>query len=184
MTGALATLLRERGEQPAEVVVSVPITSRRTAGTQQLGNQTGVVPLAIPTLPDREARFRRITELSHADRGGHRGSSAAPMGLVFRALAAMRLFQVFIDHQRLVHTFVTNVRGPQDVIRLASCPVESIIPMAITPGNVGVCFDVLSYAGKLVLTVVADTGVVPEQERLTSLLAEEFASLGAVGPTS
>ena len=55
-----------------------------------------------------------------------------------------------------------------------------MIPLAITPGNVGVCFDILSYAGRLVVTVVADPDIVPEQDLLTSLLAEEFAQLLAV----
>ena len=52
-----------------------------------------------------------------------------------------------------------------------------MIPAAVTPGNVGVCFDVLSYAGGLVVTVVADPDIVPEQDQLTSLLAEELAGL-------
>jgi hypothetical protein len=55
-----------------------------------------------------------------------------------------------------------------------------VIPLAITPGNVGVCFDILSYAGGLVVTVVADLAIVPEQDLLTSVLAEELAQLLAV----
>ena len=42
-----------------------------------------------------------------------------------------------------------------------------MIPVAVTPGNVGVCFDILSYAGDLVVTVVADPDVVAEQDLLT-----------------
>jgi hypothetical protein len=43
-----------------------------------------------------------------------------------------------------------------------------------------VCFDILSYAGGLVVTVVADLAIVPEQDLLTSVLAEELARLLAV----
>jgi diacylglycerol O-acyltransferase len=178
VTGALAAVLRRRGEQPGELVVSVPISARRTAATaNQLGNQTGVVPLAIPTLSDQDARLRRITAMSHSRTGAPRGTSAGPMSLVFRAMGALGIFQVFIDHQRLVHTFVTNVRGPQAPVQFAGHPITTVIPLAITPGNVGVCFDILSYAGGLVVTVVADPDIVPEQELLTSLLAEELAHL-------
>jgi diacylglycerol O-acyltransferase / wax synthase len=56
--------------------------------------------------------------------------------------------------------------------------------LAITPGNVGVCFDILSYAGRLVATVVADPDIVPEQDLLTSLLAEELAQLLTVDAAS
>jgi len=177
VTGALAAILDLRGEEPSELVVSVPISARRAATADQLGNQTGVVPLAIPTLSDQDARLRRITAMSHSRTGVTRGTSAGPMGLVFRAMGALGIFQVFIDHQRLVHTFVTNVRGPQAPVHFAGHPTTTVIPLAITPGNVGVCFDILSYAGRLVATVVADPDIVPEQDLLTSLLAEEFAQL-------
>jgi diacylglycerol O-acyltransferase / wax synthase len=165
-------------------VVSVPISARRSATTDQLGNQTGVVPLAIPTLSDQDARLHRITAMSHSRTGVTRGMSAGPMGLVFRAMGALGIFQVFIDHQRLVHTFVTNVRGPQAPVHFAGHLITTVIPLAITPGNVGVCFDILSYAGGLVVTVVADPDIVPEQDLLTSLLAEELAQLLAVNAAS
>ena len=99
------------------------------------------------------------------------------MGLVFRALGTLHLFQLFIDHQRLVHTFVTNVRGPETPVQFAGHRVARVIPAAVTPGNVGVCFDILSYAGGLVVTVVADPDILPEQDLLTSLLVEELAGL-------
>jgi hypothetical protein len=184
VTGALAAILRLRGEEPSELVVSVPISARRAATTDQLGNQTGVVPLAIPTLSDQDARLHRITAMSHSRTGVTRGMSAGPMGLVFRAMGALGIFQVFIDHQRLVHTFVTNVRGPQAPVHFAGHPITTVIPLAITPGNVGVCFDILSYAGGLVVTVVADPAIVPEQDLLTSVLAEELAQLLAVNRAS
>ena len=177
VTGAMAGVLRLRGERPDELVVSVPVSARRTATVAHLGNQTGVAPLAIPTLADQGERLRCITAMSSARRAAARGTSAGPMGLVFRVLGALRLFKPFIDHQRLVHTFVTNVRGPETVARLAGHPIVEIVPVAVTPGNVGVCFDILSYAGGLVMTVVADPDVVPEQDLLTSLLTEELDRL-------
>ncbi|MEO7235202.1 MAG: WS/DGAT domain-containing protein, partial [Lapillicoccus sp.] len=104
-----------------------------------------------------------------------RGSSSMPMGLAFRALAALGVFRFFIDHQRLVHTFVTNVRGPTASMSFAGHDVVTMVPFAVTPGNVGVSFQVLSYAGQLVVTVVADPDVVGEQDLLTSRLQEELA---------
>ena len=177
VTGAMAAVLRQRGEQPGEFVVSVPISGRRTATANHLGNQTGVVPLRIPTLSDQDARLKCIMAETNARRGVSRGTSAGPMSLAFRAMGALGLFQIFIDHQRLVHTFVTNVHGPEAPVHLAGHRISRMIPAAVTPGNVGVCFDVLSYAGVLVVTVVADPDIVPEQDQLTGLLAEEFAGL-------
>jgi hypothetical protein len=179
VTGAIADVLARRGEDPGQLVVSVPISARRTTTVDQLGNQTGVRPLAIPTLADQDARLRSIIAVSKARPGAPRGSSAGPMGGVFRALGALGIFQVFIDHQRLVHTFVTNVRGPQTLVHFAGRPISRVIPVAITPGNVGVCFDILSYAGRLVTTVVGDPDIVPDQDLLTQLLDDEFTHLVA-----
>ena len=49
------TLLSEfhaRGEHPARLVVSVPVSGRPSATADRLGNNTGVRPIAVPTLAD------------------------------------------------------------------------------------------------------------------------------------
>jgi hypothetical protein len=158
-------------------VVSVPVSSRRSAIADQLGNQTGVAALSIPTIPDRDARLRRIADMTRNQKAHPRGSSGAPLGVVFRGLARLGIFQPFIDHQRLVHTFVTNVRGPETPVRFAGHEILTLIPVAVTPGNVSVCFDVLSYGGRLRVTVVVDPDLVPEADVLTHLLAEELSDL-------
>ena len=177
VTGALSAFLRHRGEHPTELVVSVPVSSRRSASADRLGNQTGVVPLSIPTIPDRDARLRRIADMTRNSKAHPRGSSAAPLGVVFRGLARLGIFQLFIDHQRLIHTFVTNVRGPDRTLRFAGHEILTLIPVAVTPGNVSICFDVLSYRGRLLVTVVVDPGLVPEGDVLTRLLSEELGNL-------
>ena len=185
VTGALAAILRLRGG-------SSPANSWCRCRSR-LGVRPPPISLATRQVSSRW-RFRhsptrtrdcdRITAMSHSRTGVTRGTSAGPMGLVFRAMGALRIFQVFIDHQRLVHTFVTNVRGPQAPVHFAGHPITTVIPLAITPGNVGVCFDILSYAGSLVVTVVADPDIVPEQDLLTNLLAEELAQILAVNRAS
>jgi WS/DGAT/MGAT family acyltransferase len=177
VAGALNGLLRSRGERVGQLVASVPVSDRRSTSADRLGNHTGVMPLALPLLADPAARLRAVSALTAAHRSASPGASSAPLGLAFRALARIGAFQVFIDHQRLVHTFVTNVRGPTVPCHLAGHRVGELIPVAITPGNVGVSFDVLSYAGRLVVTLVADPVVVPDQDQLTSGLAEELARL-------
>jgi len=177
IVGAMAGTLERRGECPPELVVSIPISARRGTTADRLGNQAGVVPLVLPTTPDSLDRLDRIATISKARRGTSPGASAGPLGLVFRALGRLGLFQPFIDRQRLVNTFVTNVRGPATAMTLGGRPVVGLVPIAVNPGNVGVSFDILSYAGRLGVTVVADPKVVPDQDLLTDLLAAEFRRL-------
>lgn len=197
VAGAIAARLATRGEHPRALIVSVPISGRGEAASGDLGNANGVVPVRVPTSPDAQVRLRAIAEVmaphrQHAldQRVGRaarssagRASSSGPLGVAFRLLARVGLFQAFIDRQRLVHTFVTNLRGPRDPLHVAGHRVRSVLPVAITPGNVGVTFDVLSYAGTLGITVVADPDVVSDQAELTAALERELRALTPPSPS-
>lgn len=170
VSSALIDLLAERGERPARLVVSVPISGRRAATTGDLGNDVGVVPVAIPTDAGPEQRLRLIAAQTAKAKQGDRGSSAVILSWLFRGLATVGLGQYFVDHQRLVHTFETNLRGPQQRLSVAGCRVERIVPVAVNPGNVAVSFDVLSYAGNLGITIVSDPAQVPDPDHLAALV--------------
>lgn len=182
---AVAATLADRGEAPDSLVVSVPYSGRASTDATALGNQTGVVPFRIPLDVDRDARLLAVARMSRAQRSRPRAASAAPLGVGFRALARLGLLQWFVDRQRLVNTFVTNVHGPAHPWRFCGCLVTRLVPVAVTPGNVGATFDALSYAGTLSITVVTDPDVVPDSHRLASHLAQEFRDLtGSTGGTA
>ena len=179
VTGALFDLLAGRGEHPAELVVSVPISARRQASAEQLGNEVGAVPITVAAQSDPLARLQAIAARTRQAKGEQRGHSALILGWLFRGLGRLHLGQYFLDHQRLVHTFETNLRGPQARVRIAGCEVVQIVPMAVNPGNVGVSFDVLSYAGGLVIAIVADPVAVPELDQLAAFVADQLDALTA-----
>jgi hypothetical protein len=117
----------------------------------------------VPAVPDPAVRRAAVVAQRARVAAPERGGSAAVLTAAFRALAAVRAFQPFIDHQRLVHTFVTIVRGPAHHLRVAGAEVAAVVPVAVNPGNVAVSFDVLSYAGTLVVTLVCDRGWCPSR---------------------
>jgi len=178
VVGALAGLLGARGEHPRRLVVSVPVTARLT-GDRRPGNDNGILPLAVPAGLDRAARVRHVAAATARRKARPRGRSALPLGAAFRGLAALGWFRWFVEHQRLVHTFETNVRGPAERLRIAGHEVSALIPVAVSPGNVGASFAVLSYAGELAVTVVTDPDIVPDDETLVALLAHELEALAA-----
>ena len=124
--------------------------------------------MRVPGVGDPAVRLDAVVGERSRMRGAGRGGSAALLTPAFRALAAVGAFQAFVDHQRLVHTFVTNVRGPTGRLRLAGAEVTHVVPVAVNPGNVVVSFDVLSYAGELVVTLVCDPDAVPESAWLAA----------------
>ena len=123
--------------------------------------------------------MQAIAARTRQAKGEQRGHSALILGWLFRGLGRLHLGQYFLDHQRLVHTFETNLRGPQARVRIAGCEVVQIVPMAVNPGNVGVSFDVLSYAGGLVIAIVADPVAVPELDQLAAFVADQLDALTA-----
>ena len=76
-----------------------------------------------------------------------------------------------------MHTIVSSLHGPDRGITLGGSPVVSIVPLvSAETGNVRVSFDVLSYAGTLTVTAVADPDTVPDLSTLTAALRAALGS--------
>ncbi|MGV8976715.1 MAG: wax ester/triacylglycerol synthase domain-containing protein [Cellulomonas sp.] len=174
VTGAMARILRDRGEDVADLVVSVPVSARASTTSHDLGNRVGVMPVRAPVQGSVPIRLARVAELTRVMKSQARGSSAALVGPVFRLLAAAGLFGWFVDRQRLVNSFLTNMAGPNRPLTFAGARIVRIIPVTITAGNVGVAFAALSYAGRLTVTVIVDPDVVPEADAVAAALAVEL----------
>jgi len=183
VTGALHRLLAERQESVETFVLSVPVSFRRSTTGQHLGNRSGVTPLHLPGVGEPFGRLRAVARITAAAKLNPPGALNALLGPGFRLLAWTGLYQRFIDHQHSVHTFVTNLRGPETTLSLGGHPVVSVIPLAVASGNITVSFAVLSYAGQLTVTLIADPETCPDLSRLRDLLQGELEVLaGSVRP--
>jgi len=176
VTGALRELLASRGETLDAATVSVPVSARQQALGGQLGNQVGVMPVTLPAAGGLACRVTRIAAVTRERKRTARGTSAALLGPPFRLLASTPALHWFFNHQRLVHTFVTNLRGPTRPLAFAGAPVRAVFPIPGTTGNVPVTFGALSYAGTLWLSVLSDPARLPDVEVLTAALRRELAS--------
>jgi diacylglycerol O-acyltransferase / wax synthase len=179
IAAALHRLLSIRGELVDQFVISVPFSARRQAGAGDLGNKSGVIPLHVPGVGDPARRLESVAVATRAAKQAQRGASTALLGPFFRLLAAAGLFRWFIDRQRLIHTFVSNLRGPESRLSFLGCPITSIIPLSAASGNVTVSFAVLSYAGSLTITLIADPDTCPDLSDLRDALEEEVRVLTA-----
>ena len=177
VTGALSRLLAGRGEILNAVTVSVPVSLRRSASVHDLGNQTGVTVLRLPAAGEARARLRSVANLSRTARHFAPEASNALFYWAFRVLAGLGLYGRFLDRQRVNHTFVTNLRGPETRMSLGGFPVLDLIALSTQGGNVTVSFAVLSYAGRLTITLIADPQTCPDLDRLQFLLQAELACL-------
>lgn len=175
--GALGALLAHRGEHVDPFVISVPVSGRSQAAAGALGNQVGVMPVAVPLAGDAKTRLQAVASATRARRTQARGASAVLLAPAFRALAAVHLIGWAVNHQHLVHTFATNLQGPVSPVSFLGTSVSEIVPLNVLAGNVAVAFAVMSYAGSVTVTITADPAVVPELDILTEALHQQLDQL-------
>ncbi|MFG1944150.1 wax ester/triacylglycerol synthase domain-containing protein [Nonomuraea sp. NPDC048826] len=183
VTGALRELLRRRGEHVEALSVSVPVSARSTTTSGELGNRFGVLIAALPVVGDAGQRMRRIASLlAERKKAAGQASAANLFGPLFRLLAALGLYRRYLRRQLRIHTLVSNVRGPDRTLTFADAAIREIIPVAVAEsGNVTVSFEILSYDGTIVITLIADPDNVPDLDALAALLREELAGITAGG---
>ena len=182
VASALHDLLASRGEVLDEVVISMPMSERRRAATGELGNHSGVVAIAVRTVGDPGILLREVSTATRAAKQSPLGVSTALLAPLFRALALVGLMQWFTTRQHLIHTFVSNLRGPGSPLTLAALPVTRVIPLSLTSGNVTASFTALSYAGRLTLTMCADPDTCPDVGVLTGALSRQLTALTGPDP--
>lgn len=166
---------KEGGQSPPTARGAVQ-PAEPDAATGRLGNRAGVMPVTLPARGDMASRLTRTAAITRSRKAPAPGASAAVVGVVFRALAWLRVLRWFVNHQHMVHTFVTNLRGPGERLEFNGAAVAAVIPISLTTGNVTVAFGVLSYAGTLTITVVADPGRLPDLRFLIAALQAELAA--------
>ena len=176
---ALHRLLAIRGEQVDDFVISVPFSARPLTHARDLGNQSAIIPIHVRAVGDPAQRLESLATTTRAAKDSLRGASNALLGPFFRILAAAGTYRWFIDHQRMIHTFVSNLRGPASGQEFLGHPIATIIPLSAATGNVTVSFAVLSYAGSLTITVIADPDACPDLSELRDLLEDELGALTA-----
>jgi WS/DGAT/MGAT family acyltransferase len=183
VAGALHTVLERRGESVDPLVVSVPVAIRRSATAGQLGNEVSPMLVAVSCAAAPAERVRQVAAATRARRAAATEPlPPALLGPVFRVAARLGLVHAYMNRQRQLHTLVTNLRGPDRPLRFGGARVSAIVPVAAgDSGNVTVSFDVLSYAGTLSITVVADADRVPDLSHLAAALDAELDAMAA-GP--
>ena len=170
----LRLLAARRGERPRDVVASVMVGGRTSAEATGLGNVVGVMPVRLPADGARARQLERVAAVTREHKVADRGASAGLLRPGFAVLARLGLMKWFINHQRLVNVFVTNLRGPASPQLLCGAVITDVLPVALLAGNVSLSFGVMSYAGSLVVVIVADPALNPDLHFLAESLQTEL----------
>ena len=166
VAGGLRQLLAGRGEDVRELAlrVMVPVSLHREQPGRASGNRDAVMLVPLPLgEPDPVRRL----ELIAAETAARKGRARPPMGGgLFGLVAVQRAWYRLLARQRTVNVVVTNVPGPPVPLYLAGARLLELFPVAAIMGNLTLAVAVLSYAGQLNLTVIADRDTCPDLEVL------------------
>ncbi|HXQ54426.1 MAG TPA: wax ester/triacylglycerol synthase family O-acyltransferase [Actinomycetes bacterium] len=164
VAGGLRRLLAGRGEDPDGLVlrVMVPVSLHRERPGRASGNQDSVMLVPLPVgEPDPVRRL----ELIAAETAVRKRDLRPQMGGGLMGLAAVqRAWYRALARQRTVNLSVTNVPGPPAPLYLAGTRLLELFPVVSLMGNLTLAVAVLSYAGQLTLTAVADRDTCPDVE--------------------
>jgi WS/DGAT/MGAT family acyltransferase len=162
IAGGLRELLLSRGEPIGELVLRamVPVSLHGKQAGHASGNQDGwmVVPLPIGE-PGHLRRLHLITAET-----AERKKNARPQVTsgIFRFALAQRALCHHLPRQRYMNISVSNVPGPPVPLYLAGAPLLEVFPLVPITGNMTLGIGVLSYAGQLNITAVADRDGCPD----------------------
>jgi diacylglycerol O-acyltransferase / wax synthase len=160
--GGLRGLLLDRGEHVEHLVLRamVPVSLHREQPGHATGNLDGwmVVPLPVGE-PDHVRRLQLI-----AVETAERKKKARPPVIsgIFRFALAQRALCHHLPRQRYMNLSVSNVPGPRVPLYLAGAPLLEVFPVVPITGNMTLGIGVLSYAGQLNLTAIADRDGCPD----------------------
>lgn len=178
LAGALRTYLLGRdGAVPSDLNVRgvVPVNLRPLEEAYKLGNEFGLVFLALPLgIADPLDRIFEVRKRMTAIK------QSPEAYLAFQILRALGLApkQVFDLVVTLFGTkataVVTNVVGPREPIYFAGRRMRQAMFWVPCAGRLGLGVSLLSYAGQVWLGVQADAGLVPDPSALLDGFAGEL----------
>jgi diacylglycerol O-acyltransferase len=177
VAGGLRELLARRGEDVQGLTQRAMVTiSMHDEDPGQIeGNKPGwmMVPLPLGE-PDPVRRLELIAAETTARK--HKPRMEAGSG-IFRFVAIQRVWYRLFPRQRSVNLVVTNAPGPPVPLYLAGARLLEVFPMMPTMGNLTLVIGVLSYAGQLNITAVADREACPDLEVFADGVRRAFDDL-------
>ena len=148
---------------------------------EALGNRFGLfapdLPMSVADPLERLAAFKQhIGHLKHT-----------PEGYVTRAIVEVAGMTP-VEVERLVIRFftsktsvvITNVAGPRQKLYLAGNPIGQFNFWVPQTAGIGLGVSIFSYAGEVVVGVMANAKLVPDPEAIVAAFEAEFAALQAL----
>ena len=182
MSGALARWLRSRGvrTQGLELRGCVPVSIRSDDEQGQMNNRITIMTAPLPVYADEPVERLRIVS------GAMKGLKDSKQALGAEVIAGLENFQpptIFARASRLhfstraYNLLVTNVPGPQFPLYLLGRELEELIPVAFLAPDQTLAVAIMSFNGKVNVSLIADYDSFPDLDELAAHVADCTAEL-------
>jgi len=179
IAGGLRNYLLERdaGWQPPTLRAVVPVNLRplNEPIAAELGNEFG---LMLPTLPVDEPDPARRIDSVHAIMADLKRTNQPAVifgGIASAGLGAPSWTQALIaryaDSASLI---ITNVPGPRRRLTVGGASLRDMIFWVPMSGSLPLGVSILSYAGRMILGLAADAGIIPDLDVLVGHVETEL----------
>lgn len=181
VAGALRRYLLEVGDTvppDCEFRAMVPVNLRREGTRQKLGNEFGLVPLALPIgIEDPVARLHEVQCRMSQLKGSYTALVAMSMLGVLGATPRSVQTEVQDFFTRKASAVMSNVPGPRSALYLAGSKLEQSMFWVPQSGDIGVGISILSYNGGVQFGIVTDAAMSDNPDQIIRYFAPEFEKL-------
>ena len=171
-------------DQPVNGVrfrAAIPVNLRPEQDSARLGNQFGVVLLAMPlAMANPEERLAEVRARMDALKQSPEAVTS------YRLISALgfappEVVQVLVrQFSTLASAVITNVPGPETERYLAGEKIEEVMFWAPHAGRVGLAVSIYSFAGKVNVGVLSDARGMVEPGAFIAHFEAEFAAMVAL----
>ena len=187
ITSALRRYLLEHDALAEEVIVIVPVDLRPAGAPLPagLGNEFGLVFVRLPTGEiDQGRRRARVKAQMDQVKTGREGVFVSTM-LQWMGQLPAAVQNAWVDaFAGKATAIVTNVSGPRHRVQIAGTPVAGMAGWVPVTGPLGLGLSIVSYAGQLSVGLASDAHLVPDHDRLLTLLDDEIGALNTPAASS
>lgn len=163
------------------LVAWVPINARQPGNADADGNNISAMAIGLASqIRDPMERLRRIVDTTTEAKEAKSGLAARMVTDLSQHLpstgmaAFTQLLLASNTTGKLCNLAVSNVPGPQQALYLAGAECREQFGMVPLADRMGLFFVVMSYNGRLSLSITTTEDILPDHERLIACLHEEF----------
>jgi WS/DGAT/MGAT family acyltransferase len=177
LTGALHSYIEEHGDsvEGLNIRAIIPVDLRRPETLQQMGNLFGLVFLSLP-VGIRNPLDRQVVLKQRMDTIKDTPEALVALGLLSAiGLTPQKMEKALIDiFSSKATVAVTNVPGPRQPLYLGRSRINGLMFWVPTPANLSLGISIISYSGQVLIGVMADSGIIPDPEKIVSLFHDEL----------